>query len=77
MPEPKRKEGLPLDHLPEELPPPSHTKLSSLDLSKLILPEGVDLSRIPKDHPVRESLNMLWLEVVLKAVVAGGEGLEK
>ena len=73
LPESRKHEVSILCQLPEELPPPSHTKLSYLDLTKLILPEGMDLSRVPKDHPLRESLNELWLEVVLKAVVAGGE----
>jgi hypothetical protein len=68
-----KEEELSLDHLPEDLPPPSHIKLSSLDVTKLILPEGVDLSRVPKDHPLRELLNTLWLKVTLKAIVEGGE----
>jgi hypothetical protein len=62
-----------LDRLPEELPSPSHTKVSSLDIARLIMPDGVDLSRVPKEHPLCESLNALWLEVTLKAIVAGGE----
>jgi hypothetical protein len=61
-----------LDPLPEDLPPPSHTHLSTIDLSKLIVPEGIDLSRIPKDHPLHSSLDRLWLEVVLRAIVSGG-----
>ncbi len=70
---PKEEKGRSLYHLPEELPPSSHAKLSSAELSKLFLPEEVDLSRIPQDHPLRDTLNMLWLEVALKAVVSGGE----
>ncbi len=62
-----------LNRLPEELPPCSHTKLTSIDLTKLILPEGVDLSRIPSTHPIHESLNTLWLEITLRAVVSGGK----
>lgn len=70
---PGRKKDLPLEHLPEELPPPSDIKPSSTELSKLFLPEKIDLSRVPKDHPVHELLRKLLLQVTLKAIVSGGE----
>ena len=73
LPKIERGEQLFVKSLPEELPPPSHTKLSSLDLAKLILPEEMDLSLISKDHPLHEEFNQLWLETTLRAIVAGGE----
>lgn len=60
-----------LGKLPAELPECSHIKISSAELAKLFLPENVDLSRLPKDHPLHETLNRIWLEITLKAVVAG------
>ena len=62
-----------LDHLPENLPPPSHIHLSPADLAKLFLPDGVDISRIPSDHPIIESVRQLWLETTLEAVSTGGK----
>lgn len=71
-PEPKVPEELSLHRLPEELPPASHTPPSLLDLSKLILAEEIDLSLLQKVAPLNETVNRLWLEVTLRAIVSGG-----
>ena len=66
--QPSERKSSPLGELPTELPPPSHSQPSAIDVAHLFLPEGTDLSRISSKHPLSSLFRRLWLEVTLKAL---------